>query len=280
MLSTLSIPDSTLPYPEEDIERAVALGYYWIRVTHLLDRQGRAVSHRTEVRTSSGPLDGARAPERWEDVQTARVNPHMEQAEKYRGRVHVFLRTERLRGLEETIGVCGLLRIRELPEEWSEADYLKYWCGERDEQGRMLQKPRISEKEKERYTVLEARNQLMVQGRGFALSYLGATNGNASAFGKYLAIGTGALQATSPTDTQLVNEVFRVLQSANTVQGSQVDINFQLTAANAQVVMTESGLFGGSASSTANSGTLCTHVLFSYTKGAFPISCDYIINLI
>ena len=144
----------------------------------------------------------------------------------------------------------------------------------------MTHRPRLSEQEKARYTVLEAKNQLMVAGRGFALSYFGATNGNASAFGKYLAIGTGALQATSPTDTQLVNEVFRVLQSANTVQGSQVDINFQLTAGQAQVVMTEAGLFGGSASGTAGSGTLCTHVLFSYTKGAFPISCDYLINLI
>ena len=273
-------PEHDLPYPEADIERAVALGYYWIRVTHLLDQQGRAISHRTEVRTSSGPLEGAPAPERWEDVQMVRANPYAAQtAEKY-GRVHVFLRTERLRGLEETIGVCGLLRIRELPEDWSEAEYLKYWCGERDAQGRMIAPPRIAEREKARYTVLEARNQLMVQGRGFALSYFGATNGNAQAFGKYLAIGTGTLQATSPTDTQLVNEVFRVVQSANTVQGSQVDINFQLTAGNAQVVMTEAGLFGGSASGTAGSGTLCTHVLFSYTKGAFPISCDYLINLI
>ena len=182
--------------------------------------------------------------------------------------------------MQETIGFQGILRLRELPEEWSHADYLKYWCGERDEQGRMVTLPIITEREKERYTVVEAHNQLTVNGRAAILGYMGSSSGSTTPFGSYLAIGTGALQATSPTDTSLVYEVFRKAQSAYTPQGSQVDINFQLTSGNAQVTMTEAGLFGGSASGTIGSGTLDTHVLFAFTKGAFSISADYLINLI
>ena len=173
--------------------------------------------------------------------------------------------------MRETIGFEGILRIRELPEEWSHEEYLRYWCGEH---------PVISEREKERYTVVEAHNQLMVAGRAAILGYIGASSGSTTPFGSYLAIGTGTLQATSPTDTALVNEVFRKALSAYTVQGSQVDINFQLTAGNAQVVMSEAGLFGGTASGTSGSGTLDTHVLFSYTKGNYSISIDYLISLI
>lgn len=140
--------------------------------------------------------------------------------------------------------------------------------------------PLISEREKKRYTVVESHNQLMVAGRAALLTFAGATGGSTTPFGKYIAIGTGALQATSPTDTQLVNEVYRVVQSAYIIQGSQVDLNFQVPSGSAQVVMSEAGLFGGSATTTLNSGTLDTHVLFSYSKGSYPVSVDYIISLI
>lgn len=184
------------------------------------------------------------------------------------------------RDLGETIRFQGVLRIRELPEEWNHADYLRYWCGERDTYNRIITPPIISEREKQRYTVVEAKNQLTTSGRSAILTYIGATGGSTTAWGKYLAIGTGSLQATSPVDTSLVNEVYRVLQSANTVQGSQIDINFQIPSASAQVTMTEAGIYGGSASGTLGSGTLETHVLFSYTKGAYSVSSDYLVTLI
>lgn len=180
----------------------------------------------------------------------------------------------------ETIQFQGILRIRELPEDFSPQDYLKYWCGIKDSAGRLIAPPVISEREKERYTVVESHNQLMTAGRALLLGYAGATGGSTTAFGKYLAIGTGTLQATNPADTSLVNEVFRKIQASNTVQGSQIDINFQLASGDAQTTFTEAGLYGGSASGTANSGTLCTHVLFSYTKGNWSLSADYLINLI
>ena len=184
------------------------------------------------------------------------------------------------RNLEEVIRFQGMLRLCELPDEWTREEYLRYWCGERDEQGHVIKPAIMTKQEKERYTVVEARNQLMAAGRTSILSYIGGASGNTTAFGKYLAIGTGVLQATSPSDTALVNEVYRVAQTTNTVQGSQMDVNFQIPSASAQVTMTESGLFGGTASTTAGSGTLVTHVLFSYTKGAAAIAADYIITLI
>lgn len=192
-----------------------------------------------------------------------------------------MLRMRRMpRGMVETIGFEGIFRIRRLPEDWTREEYLHWWIPEKDSAGKVIRPARISEREKERYTEVEAHNQLMVAGRSEILTFIGASGGSTTPFAKYLAIGTGVLQSTTPVDTQLVNEVFRLTQTANTVQGSQVDVNFQLSAANAQVTMTESGLFGGTASGTANSGTLVTHVLYSYTKGNYSISCDYLINLI
>jgi len=182
--------------------------------------------------------------------------------------------------MKDTIGFEGILRIRELPEEWTPRQYRYWWLPRTDGKGNIVRPARIPEQEKERYTVLEVHNQLMVNGRTAILTYIGSTTGSTTPYGKYLALGTGALQATSPTDTSLVNEVYRVLQSTYTIQGSQVDLNFQVPSGSAQVTMTEAGLYGGSATSTLNSGTLDNHVLFSYSKGSYPVSIDYLISLI
>lgn len=174
----------------------------------------------------------------------------------------------------------GIIRVRRLPPEWTEDDYRYWWLPERDDEGHLLRLPRMEEREKDTYTEAVFENLIMTAGRSQVLTYIGGTAGSTVAFGKYLGIGTGAILAPGPADTSLATETFRKLQAAFTVAGTQVDINFNLTSGDANVTMTNAGLFGGTATISLNSGTLETHALFAYVKGAWTIAIDYLINLL
>lgn len=174
----------------------------------------------------------------------------------------------------------GIIRVRRLPPDWTEDEYRYWWLPERNSKGRLLRLPRMGEREKDTYTEAVFPNLIMTAGRTQVLTYIGGTAGSTVAFGKYLAIGTGAILAPGPADTTLATEVFRKLQAGFTVQGTQVDINFALLSGDANVTMSNAGLYGAAATATLNSGTLETHALFSYVKGAWTISVDYLVNLL
>lgn len=174
----------------------------------------------------------------------------------------------------------GIIRVRRLPDEWDEDEYAYWWLPEKDSEGRVLRMPRMLEREKDRYTVYVAENQIMTAGRTQVLTYIGASGGNTTGFAKYLAIGTGTILAPNPANTSLATEAFRKAQASNTVQGTQVDINFALLSGDANITMTNCGLFGNTATATLGSGTMYTQALFSYVKGAWTISIDYLVNLL
>jgi len=174
----------------------------------------------------------------------------------------------------------GIIRVRRLPPEWTDADYAYWWLPEKDEAGRLIRPARMSEREKDRYTEAVFANQIMTAGRTQILIYIGASGGNTTGFAKYLALGTGTIQSTTPNDTSLANETFRKAQNSNTVSGTQVDINFQLASGDINSAITNCGIFGNTATGTLGSGTLYTHALFSYTKGAYTIAIDYLIVLL
>lgn len=174
----------------------------------------------------------------------------------------------------------GIIRIRRIPDEWSEADYRYWYLPETDEHGKVLRPARISEHEKAAMQIAEAHNAIMQAGRTAVLSYIGSPSGSTTGWSQYLAIGTGAITATTPQDTALSNEVFRKAPVSFAVNGTLVDINIQLGTTESQVSMTNVGLYGNGASSTLGSGTLFTHALFSFTKGAQAISIDYLVNLL
>jgi len=85
---------------------------------------------------------------------------------------------------------------------------------------------------------------------------------------KYVAIGTGTTALTN-TDTQLANEVFRVIPSnppTKTATG-EITTEFVVLETEAQVEIKEVGIFCGSAATaTANSGTLLSRVLWNFDK--------------
>lgn len=175
----------------------------------------------------------------------------------------------------------GIIRIRRIPDEWTEEDYQYWWLPETDGHGKILRPARISEEAKEReYQIDEFNNIITTAGRTQVLTYIGSSTGNTTQWSQYFAIGTGAITAVSASDTSLSNEVFRKAQTSYSVSGTLVDVNFQLGTTDAEFTYTNCGLFGAGASSTLGSGTMMTHALFAFTKGAFAISCDYVINLL
>lgn len=172
----------------------------------------------------------------------------------------------------------GIIRVRRLPEGWSDTDYKYWWLPLTDGKGKILRPARMSEKEKERYQEAEGCNQIMNAGRTAVLSYLGSPSGSTTQWAQQLAIGTGAITSTSPTDTSLSNETMRQAPASFAVNGTAVDINVSLGTTS--ITMTNMGLFGNGATSTLGSGTLYSHSLFAYSKGAYSVSIDYLVNLL
>lgn len=182
--------------------------------------------------------------------------------------------------IKEYIKLEGKLRIYRPPSHWTDSDYAYWWLPETDGKGNTIRPARLSDEEKEQYFETEGHNIITNVGRAQALSYLGSSSGSSTQWAQQFAIGTGAITSTSPIDTSLSNEVFRKAPISFSVNGTQLTINIILGTTDAQVTMTNGGIYGNFASSTLNSGSLLTHCLFSYTKGAYSVAVSYIINLL
>ena len=167
--------------------------------------------------------------------------------------------------LRQSIHISGLIRARAVPFETRE-EWKHWWLGEFDASGRMIRAPRMSEQEKDRYTVDEAPNILVSNGITQVLNYIGSQSGNTTAFAQYLAVGNIALSQLNSNDTSVAGEFFRAAPSLSTINGSQIDISTFVGSTQAVGIITNAGLFGNGATATIGSGTLMTHSFFSHTK--------------
>jgi hypothetical protein len=182
--------------------------------------------------------------------------------------------------LRDSMHINGLIRARALPfetrEEWS-----YWWLGEFDERGRMIRAPRMSEREKDRYTVAEAPNILVSSGITQVLNYVGASSGNSTAFAQYFAVGNIAINQLNSNDTSVAGEYFRAAPSLSTISGSQIDISAFVGSTQGVGSITNAGLFGNGATSTIGSGTLMTHSFFSHNKAnGVAETFDYLLSYI
>lgn len=179
------------------------------------------------------------------------------------------------------IHISGLIRAREVPFE-TEEEWKYWWLGE-FENGKMIRPPRMNEKEKETYTVAQEHNILVQGGITAVLSYLGYGSGTLvtpTNFSQYFALGNIPINQASLTsgDTSLAGEYFRAVPSLATVSGTQQDLSMFTSPAMAVGNITNGGLWGGSASATLGTGTLMTKSLFTYSKGASPVTFDYLLS--
>jgi hypothetical protein len=127
--------------------------------------------------------------------------------------------------------------------------------------------------------LLIAHNQIMNASRTQILSYIGSSSGSSTAWAQYFSVGTSAITATTPSDTGLVNELFRKAPASYSTTCNEVDINVQFGSTDAWYVYTNCGIWGGAATSTPGSSTLETNSLFSFTNGSQEITIDYTVAL-
>jgi hypothetical protein len=164
----------------------------------------------------------------------------------------------------EGLHIEGLLRIYEVPDE----RLLKDW-----------QRLTLVEKAREAKLVVEAHNLIMSAGRTQLLTFAGS-NSTTTAFAQYYAVGTGTIYSVQPSDSSLATELFRAVPSGFSIVGNNVTITTAFTGSQAVATFTNSGIFGNGATGTPGSGTLMTHILYSYTHASgVTIFNDYSITL-
>lgn len=180
----------------------------------------------------------------------------------------------------EKLHICGLIRAREVPFE-TEAEWAYWWLCERNLSGKIIRPARMSDREKERYTVAACENILVSSGITQVLNYIGSTSGNSTGFAQYFAVGNVAISSVQSNDTSVAGEYFRAVPSAANVTGVQIDLSTFFASGSGNGSITNAGLFGNGASGTLGSGTLFTHSPFAYTKlNGTPITADYLLQYV
>lgn len=186
--------------------------------------------------------------------------------------------------LREDIHIRGTVRVREVPFK-DEAEWRRWWLGEFDDKGRMIRPPRMSEREKERYTVTESENMLVANGITQVLNYVGTSDGSSVGFAQQLAFGNTPLSRVNESDTSLAGEFLRIAPSPTSILATQTEVSAFHPGGSSSTVFTNAGLFGNGATGTLGSGTLMTHLLLQYTQPAAStqipsVSFDYLISYI
>ncbi len=177
----------------------------------------------------------------------------------------------------------GHIRGRVPPFE-SEADFIHWWLPEVqviNGQIKIIREARMTPREKDRYTVVEGTNTLMMLGRVEILNYLGSAIGNGVGFAQYFAVGHGPVGSINAADSHLLSEMFRAIPSTSVITGDSIEIDTFFSASQGNGPPYEDcGLFGNGATSTPGSGTLFTHSFYSYTKtSANPLINSYTVTL-
>jgi len=176
----------------------------------------------------------------------------------------------------DAMNFLGHILIRTLPDITKE-EFLEWW-------------PRLTGKERDRYTVHEANNLITFSGRSQILTYIGNANANTPAFSQWFAVGNVGINYPSPGDSSIAGEILRLQPTTNQVTGNTVDLStfFNSSQASNQT-LTNCGLFGVNATSTPGSGTLMTHATLGQNVGigingyfkpsGQSLTIDYIIAL-
>lgn len=177
--------------------------------------------------------------------------------------------------LREKSRHTGRIFARALPPDLTKEDFEEWW-------------PRLTEKERDRYTVYTTTNVITLNGRNAILNYIGnnslsgtGTTGTACVpFSQYFSVGTGAIASVSAGDNAMVGELYRAVPSSATVSGNSVNISTFFSAGVANGTFTNAALIGGgTATGTLGTGVLQSHALYTYVKtSSFSLTNDYLVN--
>jgi hypothetical protein len=174
------------------------------------------------------------------------------------------------------VPIRGIIRARQLPENWSVEEFRYRWLLEPDVDGNFIGKARIGYKERQRFTVEEQENLITTNGISNILTFLGLSSGTATLFFKVLSVGTGLISGVDVSDTSVTTELKRLAPTGTLVTGNQQDVSVLFGTADGNGTWTNCGVYGGTASTTLATGTLETHALFSYVKAnTYTTTVDY-----
>lgn len=111
------------------------------------------------------------------------------------------------------------------------------------------------------------KNTFVTVGKNSIAAALKGTTDNNQGIITYCAVGTSVI-APALSDTTLTTEIFRKLISVRSVSGNVATFQTFFTISEGNGTLREAGLFGDSASATANSGTLFSKLAINRTKTA------------
>lgn len=195
---------------------------------------------------------------------------------------------------EQPLDLHGRIRLYALPEDWTDEE-LRYWLEPETELGEdglyhLVRKPRMSQEERERRTVLTAKNLIMNVGMTQLLNNMSVSGqGNMQAFAQIFSVGNGSISGVTRTDTSVAGDGFgtnaRKVPASFSIVGFTTTITTNYASGDANGTWTNAGLYGfkvsgaQNATTTTATGQLNTHVLFNFVKGASAIAVAYSFSL-
>lgn len=186
----------------------------------------------------------------------------------------------------DTIGLHGIITLHEIPSEWDDEAFKYWWCPLTTPDGQILQPARISDEAKAQRIVKRAENLITNTGIALILTNLSVAN-QVQQFPvtQILSVGNGAISGVTRADTSVAGDAFgtnaRKAPSSFSRVGFQTTIVTQYASGDANGSWSNIGFYGyntGSsqnATTTAGTGSLMTHALFSFSKGATAYAVNY-----
>jgi hypothetical protein len=176
------------------------------------------------------------------------------------------------------VPIRGIIRARQLPENWSVDEFKYRWLLEPDVEGKFVGKARIPYRERSRYTVEERENLITTNGISNLLTFMGLSSGTATLFFKVISVGTGLISGVDVSDTSVTTELKRLVPTGTLVTGNQQDVSILFGTADGNGTWSNTGIYGAAATTTLGTGTLHSHALFSYIKAvSFSTTLDYVL---
>lgn len=191
----------------------------------------------------------------------------------------------------ETIGIHGLIAAYEYPACWSDEEFRFWCCPVADEAGREIRPARMSGEWK-RLRLVAPLTENLLTNTGIALLLANmsvAGQGSMNPFFQILSVGNGAITGVTRADPSVAGDAFgtnaRKAPASYSVIGFSSTIITNYASGDANGTWTNIGIYGyksagaQAATTSAGTGALMTHALFSYPKGASAIAVDYLLTL-
>lgn len=188
----------------------------------------------------------------------------------------------------ETISLPrGILTVHKIPDEWTDADFKHWWCPVTAPNGQILQPARLSDAIKREWQVplddgrMQAENLITNAGINQLLTNIGVqAQASMQPFSQILSVGNGAITGVTRADTAVAGDGFttgaRKAPASHANTGFSVMVTTNFGSGDAVGTLSNAGLYGGgSATTTTGTGTLYTHCLFSFSKGATSYAINY-----